>query len=170
MDKPHYTALVFLIVMLMTISNGCDKVYESGLVPIPKQPISGAVEIGSEWTEIIPPQPLKPLGKLSKINFRCSIDDNKPIDKDGSVIYLKDGRTTKVEAVISDNKGEKFDLGIAGYGNGFIMYRKMSSEVKGEKPFFSGDFPQDRIYTKLIVRSEIPLKCDNIEWISYVPH
>lgn len=156
--------VILLVLIIMTITNGCGEIYNSGLVPIPSQPISGAVEIGTDWTEIAPPEPLEPLGESNKIIFNCSVDETKPIDKEGTKISLKDGTSTNIEAVILDSKGETSELGIGGYGGGFIMYRR--NPAKGS---LSGEFPKDRTYTKLKIRSQLPVKCESIEWFSYVP-
>lgn len=159
--------------MLAVISSGCDFYHKNmPFAPIPPQTVSGPVVIGPEWIEIVPPEPLKPLVKSQWINLGYSGYNNNgysdPETEDS--LNLADGRKTKIEAFLFDDKGESYELQLAGVGNGVILDRKAKVEIiDGEPRKVILDFPSDRVYTKLKIRSEIPLKCDKIEWIGSKP-
>lgn len=155
----------------MAVSSGCDKVYESGIIPTPHQSISGAIEIGTDWVEITPPQPLKPITESAvKIQYSNS-DVHDSFSDDGTELILADGRKTKIEAILYDDKGKDYELGIVGSGSGIHFGLKPVNEIKDGRASYSfPDFPKDKVFVKLRVRSRIPLKCDNIEWINTVRH
>lgn len=175
--------LKFFILLVFTfifITGGCGVIYRTGLVPIPNQPITGPIEIGSEWLEVVPPQPIKPWGiaNLIKVQYlkykQPTAKDLNSYSKDGTILYLDDGRQTKIEAIVYDDKGEGHEFSISGtdgVGKGFELRPKWTTEIVDGKPQEVVHLlPLDRTYTKLRIRSEIPLKCDNIEWMSYVTY
>ena len=164
-------AAVFLVLILSVSS--CDFYYKNmPFASIPIQPISGSVEIGSDWVEIVPPQPLKPYGDTNWLNLEI-IDyekDNPTNDEEGKILNLADGRKSKVEAFLYDDKGEGYELQIGGTSTGITFYRKMAINVTDGNPKYKAvRFPVDRTYTKLKIRSEIPLRCNKIEWIGSKP-
>ena len=66
--KNHRFAVVFIVSAIVLC--GCDFYYKNmPFVPIPPQTVSGPVEIGSDWIEIIPPEPLRPIVKSQWINL-----------------------------------------------------------------------------------------------------
>ncbi len=157
----------FLIAICLLTS--CRSIYESGFVPIPNQPISGPIEIGNVWIDIIPPKPLVSY-KSTAIKFRgIDYDSEKiPLNDPEPLIFLKDGRITKLEVILYDDKGESYELRIGGLGNGVSFYRKATYEiVNGKKEIKLHAFPHDRTFTKLQVRSQLPIKCELIELVQW---
>ena len=160
---------VFSLFLLIIVVGGCDFYYKNmPFASIPAQTISGSVTIGSDWTEIIPPAPLRPIVHdpwiiLGYFGYsKGSFTDDK-----GEVLNLADGRKTKIEAFLFDDKGGIYELQISGTGGGIMLTRKIKVEiVNGKQRNIVLDFPNDRVYTKLKIRSEIPLECDKIEWIN----
>lgn len=106
----------FLMLTFLLLSSGCGAIYRSGFVPVPHQPISGLIEIGSEWQEIIPPKPLKPYGTMPYMVIGFNDYRYPYADEKRERLNLKDGRQTRVEAILYDDKGESYELQISGVG------------------------------------------------------
>lgn len=166
---------LFVLVFFTVISIGCSAIYDSGFVPIPGQPVSGPIEIGSEWVEVIPPKPLIPYGLQQSIVIGYQDYDKNKYSDDfvWNVLNLADGRKTRIEAFLFDDKGESYELQISGIGGvrGGVWFSRRYAEkmVDGKKEYEYQYFPKDRTYTKLRIRSEIPLKCEFIEWRGSTP-
>ncbi len=168
---------IFILALFAFISSGCDSFYRNmPFVSIPAQTISGSVVIGSEWIEIVPPQPLSPLGSTNWISLSYKgfkeMKDTKIFDQ--SILEMADGRNTKVEAFLYDDKGKEYELELFQSSAGPELYRKGKIIWSGEPNFSHPDytevkFPSNRVYTKLKIRSEIPFECDKIEWIGSKP-
>jgi hypothetical protein len=166
--------LAFVIACFVSIFCGCKTIYKSGFVDVPRQPISGPIEIGPDWVEIIPPKPLVPYGTNQQILLGYHNYDLKNLsqDKTLNVLNLADGRKTIVEALIYDDEGESYALefgAFGGFNGGVYLSRKGEIKWDGEPNFSHPDysdvrFPIDRTYTKLKIRSEIPLKCEYVFW------
>lgn len=162
--------VIFSLFFLVLIFSGCGGIYKSGFVPVPAQPVSGPIEIGPEWVEIIPPAPLKPYGTLQYlvIGYHEYDKNDYSAGRKGEILNLADGRKTRIEAFLYDDRGESYELqitGTGGVGGGISLNRKLKMEVVDGKPEYTlPDFPNDRTYTKLKIQSEIPLKCDRVEW------
>jgi hypothetical protein len=152
---------------------GCDVIYQSEFVSVPYQSISDSVVIGAEWVEIIPPTPLKPYKSIQEIVLRFDNYDRKNFTDDlqEKILNLSDGRKTKIDAFLFDEKGEMYELGISGtggVGGGISFTRKLKEEIiNGKTEYSFQSFPADRNYTKLKIRSEIPIQINKIEWICY---
>lgn len=163
---------LLILAFVLTLSS-CAAIYRSGFVSVPHQEISGSVTIGSEWTEIVPPVPLKPYATLQEVVLRFDDYDRKNFTDNlqGEILNLADGRKTKIEAFLFDDKGESYELqimGTGGEGGGFTLSRKMIPDIANGNPNYKYlNFPTDRTYVKLKLRSEIPIKCDKIEWVCY---
>ncbi len=163
----------------LLLQSGCGPIYRSGFVQPPRQPISGPVEIGPEWLELTAPEPLIPYGKnqVIVIGFNDYDKNGASWNEELELLNLSDGRQTRVEAFIYDDRSEEYSLTISGFGGfngGLWLSRK--SEVNWDNvhnasnPEYSDvGFPQDRRYIKLRIRSEIPLKCDFIAWTGTNP-
>ena len=164
---------VYLSISLFVLTlNACAGIYQSGFVSVPHQPISSAVTIGSEWVEIVPPTPLKPFGSEQWVNLGYTEYSKSGYSDgvEGTTLNLADGRKTRIEAFLYDDKGENYELQIGGVGGGVVLSRKMLVINTNGKPDYKAlDFPTDRTYTKLRIRSEIPLKVNQIEWVGHNP-
>jgi hypothetical protein len=165
-----FTFLSVLVIVLTL--GGCAAVYRSGFVSVPRQPISSAVTIGSEWVEIIPPAPLIPYGSSQYIDLECDgykkTDWSSSVDNE-NVLELADGRITKIEAFLFDNKGQGYELKVYQTSAGPELVRKGKVKWSGEANFSEADysevnFPPGSVFTKLRIQSQIPLKCSKIEW------
>lgn len=116
---------------------------------------------------------MRPIVRSQWINLGF-YKENKGDFIDGSendeTLILEDGRRTKIEGFLFDDRGESYELHIVGRGGGIMLRRKISDKTTDAEPdYTSRNFPSDRVFTKLKIRSEIPLKCDKIEWINSKP-
>ncbi len=166
--------LIVVLLALAFASSGCDFFYRNTpFVPIPTQTISGPVVIGPEWIEIVPPEPLRPTVKHNWITLGFYKENKGDFTDDiqkGEILILDDGRKTKIEGFLIDANGESYELSISGRGGGIQLTRKMTAEViEGRQKYKFVNFPIDRVYARLKIRSEIPLECDKIEWIGSKP-
>lgn len=161
---------MFLSILVFALTySGCSAIYRSGFVSVPRQELSGALTIGSEWIEIIPPAPLKTYGTRQAISVEYSAQGfNYTDDEKGEILNLADGRKTKIEAFLYDSQGEEYELQMI--ASGFLLGRKWVKEnIATTSEYIIPKFPTDRTYTKLKIRSEIPIDCKKIEWIGYNP-
>lgn len=167
----------FFILLFALFLNSCDFYYRNvPFVPVPPQTVSGPVVIGSEWIEIAPPESLRPLGSTNWIQLGYKgfkeMKDTKIFDQ--SILEMADGRNTKVEAFLYDEQGSEYELELTQSSVGPELYKKGKVKWSGEPNFSQPDysdvkFPFDRVFTKLKIRSEIPLECDKIEWVGNKP-
>lgn len=162
---------MFALFALAFLVGGCRNVYQSGFVQIPRQSIAGETEIGGEWREFAAPAPLVPYGSSQSVVLGFTEYDRQNFSdgRTGETLNLADGRKTRIEAFVYDEKGEVYELqitGIGGAGGGVWLSRKFVKKDGGSASEMTApDFPADRNYTKLKIRSEIPLKCSRIEWV-----
>jgi hypothetical protein len=158
-SKASKAIFCLFMLLLLFMFGGCGTIYKTGFVPIPNQPISGPIEIGSEWVEIIPTNAIKPLGGQHWVLVKFLGCDFAKSPLNSNILLLKDGRTTQIEAFMFDNEGNSHELQISGFGGGgFQLYR--TNEY----------FPLDKTYLKLKIRSQIPLKTEGIEWVSNISY
>lgn len=164
---------LLILIFVLSLSN-CAAIYRSGFIAVPRQAICDSITIGSEWVEIVPPKPLKPFADLQDVVIgyddfnRNNYSDNS---RNSEILNLADGKSTKIEAVLFDEKGESYELrivGTGGIGGGIAFGRKLKTEiVSGKTEYVFQGFPADRVYTKLKIKSEIPLAVSWIEWVCY---
>ena len=121
--------------------------------------LSGPIEVGSEWTEITPPNPLiSRSGTNQRIIIFTPLDITGSGGKDKKTLKLKDGTLTKVEAYLYDDNGKSYELFISGYGNTNVSF---DNNPPNSREYFH--FPNGQ-YIKLKIRSETPIKVEKIEW------
>lgn len=165
---------LLLAVLIFNLS-GCGTIYKSGFVSVPRQPVSDSIEITSEWVEITPPAPLIPYGNSQYIDLECEgykKNDWSSAGDNENVLELADGRITKIEAFLFDSRGQGFELKVSQTSAGPELVRKGKVKWSGEPNFSKADysevnFPPDSVFTKLRIRSQIPLKCNKIEWTGW---
>jgi hypothetical protein len=161
--------LVLFIFLFTIIGSNCQAIYETGFVPIPDQPISDEVEIGSEWVELTPPKPLIPYGKSQSVEIGFLDYDITKSSRNHSILHLADGRQTRIEAFLYDDQGNSYPLQIGARGGGVNFFPRGEKKSADDPDFYLGEysftsFPTDRTYTKLRMRSEISLKCKYVHW------
>ena len=159
---------VFVLIFSSLFFSGCDLfgLFNNSRV----QAVSGAIQIGSGLTEIKPPEPLRSVSRIHNISVRTdaveTFDEN---DKTNQTIKFKNGESGRVEAVLYDEQGNGYELslaGIGGAGNGFYLGRRLPPRNTDEPPRKEPDFPFDKTYVKLKIRSSVPFESEKIEWIA----
>ena len=138
------------------------------------QIISESIEINPEWKEITPPAPLKSKTLIQNVSLKmpesvwreATWDESDPKRQ---TLKYGDGKIGKIEAILYDDKGESYELQINAKGGGFQLGRKVAPRNPNEPPTNKPDFPTDRVYTKLRIRSDVTIRLDKIEWTGYNP-
>jgi hypothetical protein len=160
---------IIQFIFICVLFTGCQPIYNTGFVPIPKQLISNEIEIGNDWIEIVPPESIEPLGPqnwiLLRFDYYKELSKNVRIDHS---IILNDGRTVKIEAVLFDNQGNTFDFFPGGYGGGGVhLYDESPTNAQGVS--LNPKRLLDRKFTKMKIRSSALIRVDKIEWVSAIP-
>lgn len=149
-----YVGMLFLIFA----SSGCTTINKwRSRTPVP---VSGPIEVGPEWVEITPPNPL-----ISRSGTNQQVElffEQNFIDDWGGADYktlkLKDGKMTKLEIFLYDDAGNEYELFINGGGESSVRFTYNSPARKEYE-----NFP-NKEYIRLKVRSKTPIKVKRIEW------
>jgi len=128
--------------------------------------IRGPFEIGTDWIEINPQPSLESSQQFQFVGLKLiSIKDWDKADK--KKILLSDGNAILIEVELSDEQGNKYSLVPIRIGE-YIEFGKDKSNVPlSASPSKEPDFPPDRVYTKVRIRSDRPIKCEQVVWGNY---
>lgn len=171
MVKRNTTIFIISVIFFITFSTiSCEMNFLSSQPQI----ISESIEIGSDWKEIVPSVPLKSKNLRQNVSLKmpesiwreATWDESDPKRQ---TLKYGDGKSGKIEAILYDDKGETYELQINGKGGGFDLGRSVKPRNPNDPPNNQPDFPTDRGYTKLRIRSDVPLRLDKIEWTGYNP-
>ena len=174
MSKSMKIGFLYVLVFAAAIfTSGCGKVLDDIFLTKP-QSISGAMEIGSDWKEVIPPEPLKSTKSIQYVSLKMDERiwrnaDWEVADKKLQTLKYPDGRQGKIEAFIVDEHDQRYELHISGIGDGFDLGVLREPRRLDGPPDTAPDFPVNRNYVKLRIRSDIPLRLEKIEWSGYDP-
>jgi hypothetical protein len=120
-----------------------------------EQEISGPVTISTEWTEFTPKEPLQP----DKETQEVVLNSAEPLVRNTALhdIRLADGTAVKPELQLIDQSGNVFVADdVDRYPTPSLYNEGISCSVTR--------LPQDRLYTKVRVRSDKTLKLSRIVW------
>lgn len=131
------------------------------------QPISGAVDVSNEWVNIVPPEPLKSIQVRQEIYLEIPGVSTWSVE-DGKTVEYEDGRSGKIEGTLYDDQGQSYELAISGKSGGLYLSYKLPPITHDSAPV-STRFPRDRSYSKLRVRSDVPVSLSKIEWVCSTP-
>jgi hypothetical protein len=128
--------------------------------------IHRSVEFGTDWTEITPQPPMKSSQPFSYIGLKLeTVKDWAKNDK--KKLLLTDGSPILIEVELSDDQGNKYLLVPNRIGK-YIEFGKDKSNIPlSAPPSNESDFPPDRLYTKVRIRSERPINCEQVIWGNY---
>jgi len=161
MNKPML--LIILLVCLLIAGCGEETRYRmlGGYIT---QPISGPIDIGKEWVEIVPPKPLKGLGSYIVVKAK-GLDEGPDMYRS---VKFPDGSVGKIEARLYDDKGQvvDFDCYTLEITNIKMLHIWKKGTRLGENVPIPG-FPHDTRFVKAQIRSDVQLHCDSIEWEGY---
>jgi hypothetical protein len=132
-----------------------------------KKEIAGPVEIGPDWREFAPQPPLKSSGRVQYVGLK--LENVKRWDsKDARRLMLADGTSVLIEVELHDERGNIYSLVPNGIGP-YIEFGKQKYAQTEPPNTNEPDFPSDRFYTKIRVRSDKRVSCSQIVWGSYTP-
>lgn len=122
--------------------------------------LSGPVAVGDQWVELSPESPLKAEKTFQWIVLDLEpplrgdlYNDGKGPNK-GAGILMPNGEIVNPEIEVIDQYGNRFNLVWRG-GFGF---------EPGYRLPHPGEFPRDRQYKAVRIRSSVPIKCKAIYW------
>lgn len=125
----------------------------------PERDIHGPITLTAEWTEIRPPDPLKPEGEINVVDLTFA-KEYRP-DYRANAPRLPDGTLATPEVQLVDAQGNTYALGVEsmdGKGMGFASFDP-NSHLE--------NLLKDRVYTAVRIRCNRPLECEKITWRSY---
>jgi hypothetical protein len=161
MNKP-VLLMVFLICLTMV---GCKETEHRLLGGEITQPISGPIDIGREWTEIIPPKPLRVISSSNSIVVKAQGLDE--VLNNHQSVKFPDGSTGKIEARLFDDKGNAVDFDYYWWGQTNVVgitKKGTRHPLDGGTPTSNPHFPYGTTFVKVQIRSDVQLHCDSIEW------
>ena len=120
--------------------------------PYLNRDVSGPITLSSEWTEIVPKEPLRAERQINDLVLVVA----EPFEPDYEhwALRLGDGSIVKPEVQLVDEKGNTYNL---------------TSPAIGLKEMELGilDLPKDRVYRTIRIRANKPLKLSKIYWHCY---
>jgi hypothetical protein len=163
-------SVLFLTLMACLFIAGCKETRHEILGGIITQPISGPIDIGKEWIEIVPPKQLKVISNINYIVVKA-----KGLEQGPNMyrsLKFSDGSIGKIEVRLYDDKGQAVDFDY--YSWVWADIPRLEIWEKGTN-FEDGDllrniqsihrFPHDTRFVKAQIRSDVQLHCDSIEWV-----
>lgn len=122
------------------------------------------VLINSDWTEILPQQPLEIKKRLQRISLEVTCE--KHINHEDTLWSLEDGTIINPQIEIVDDFGNTFEL----EGGQANVTPKNSEIFIASSLGFSYKncrIPKDRTYTKIRIRNDQTFLCPKIIWLNY---
>jgi hypothetical protein len=154
---------LFILVLVCLLFAGCKEAEHAALGGSITEPISGPIDIGREWTEIIPPKPLKAISSFNYIVVKAK--SLEPTLGVYGTVKFPDGSRGKIEARLYDDKGNVVDMDYCVWNNlTDLTINKKGTNFEGEQPVPIPNFPYNTRFVKLQIRSDVQLRCDSIEW------
>jgi hypothetical protein len=125
--------------------------------------IGGAVTLTSEWLEITPQEPLRPERQVQYLY----VDTPEPFDPDYQSwgIRFPDGSVIVPEVQLIDQQGNVYNL----KASSFSLADSTRTDIVSGIGFRARGVPQDRVYPKVRIRSDKPIRASRIIWRSYDP-
>ncbi|MDT5123142.1 MAG: hypothetical protein QOC96_2624 [Acidobacteriota bacterium] len=130
--------------------------------------ISGPVTLDETWIELHPETYLKADNDLQEVGLELE----QPFNDDffskgkgpnkGKGILMPDGDVINPEIEVVDQDGNVFDLV---YGGGHIPGNGKGGTIIYNPPY-PQEFPRDREYKTVRIRSPRPIKCKAVYWVS----
>jgi hypothetical protein len=169
------TRLLFLFIFVSTLVSGCDSSIQASLFAKNPIQISGETELGAtakkfELRPALQANFFRHYVLLKLPQQQLKDVQEKEAGGEEPVVTLADGRKTKIEATLVDDLGRSYPLRASFSSAGLIM-EKADKKVRDfkEPPTSQPDFPPDRKFTQLILRSELPIGLLSIEWVGNNP-
>ena len=134
-------------------------------------PISDAITLGPEWTEIAPPTPLEALKVIQEVHLmfprQSAVDSASGLsDLATTSIQFVHGSRVTFEGALVDEFGNEFPLGASGIDSGLYLSKKGPIPLGFEGPMF----PRDRVYSRVRIKASEKIQVDSISWECRTPH
>lgn len=120
-----------------------------------EQRISERVTISSEWSEVVPPAPLRVAKTEQAVILRLA--EVPHIESDAAIEL--DGRSVALHAEVVDDRGTVYPMALGGVSGNFVLMYRAGNYPPGP------DFPTDRTIVKLRLRSDVRLDVEAIRWV-----
>ncbi len=116
------------------------------------------VNVTREWQEFSPPKPLKIRRQTQRleiniVGYKFDVNEQLPWK-----ITLENGTVVNPEVQIVDQFGNTFELRDSTRVGTTIGFTPVG-DANGDT-----SFPNDRTYTKVRIRSDVPFRCSSIVW------
>lgn len=122
-----------------------------------EQVVSGPVSLSAQWTEFVPPKPLRPTKQSQEIVLDVDpseglVEDNLHSDR----MQLSNGVLLRPQIQLVDSQGNIFNAEVSRY--------PVPSRYRNGLSGYVSNLPQDREFTKVRVRSDSPVRLSRIVW------
>ena len=120
--------------------------------------------ITSEWTEILPKQPLEIKKRFQRISLQVVCEQN--LDQEENLWLLEDGTVINPQIEIVDEFGNTFELE---GGQASVTPKNSEIFVASSLGFSYKNYrvPKDRTYTKIRIRNDQKFLCTKVIWLNY---
>jgi hypothetical protein len=125
--------------------------------PYLDQEIAGPTTITSEWLEIEPKSPLR----VERQTYSIALDLDKSIHEEPNCwgLMLPDGSIVRAQVQLVGDDGITYELKDPSFS--------LLDTGETLANFSLDDLPRDRIYIKVRIRAEGPVRCRRIFWRNY---
>jgi hypothetical protein len=163
MNKP----ILLMVILICLVMAGCKETEHNLMGGDITQPVSGPIDIGREWTELVPPKPLRAVSFSNYLIVAAKgLDETLDTSRFRSIKF-PDGSTGKIEARLYDEKGNAVDFDYYVWSDkNVVTLRKKGTRFPedGGTPATNPDFPYNTTFVRVQIRSDVNLHCDSVEW------
>jgi hypothetical protein len=153
---------IIVILLSVLLAAGC-KIFFSEPVQPAKVKISDGRQLDSNWLEIVPPVPLKTVGKIHFVGLKLP-NIKGWADEKQQKLRLTDGSEIKIEVELIDENDRPTTLFPNGFGSGYVEFgMRTDDREKPEKSFF----PIGAKFEKIRLRSDRPVTAEEIVWAEF---
>jgi len=155
-------AMLIFLVLVCLATTGFFTIFVTGKLyrwydPYLDQDIAGPTTITSQWLEIAPKSPLRVERQRHMVVLE--LDKSIQTEPGGSGLVLPDGSIVRPQIELFDKDGETYEL------NDPSLFLSNTGEILA---YFSGsDLPKDKMYIKVRIRSDSPVRCNRVFWRNY---
>ncbi len=153
---------------------GCDSQIATTLFAKNPVQVSGSLQIGPAAKKIVLEPPLvarfthqKLLLVVPSQQFEgLKVSDSGSAEPEAT---FADGRKTKIQVTLIDDRGQEYALRLNYSSGGLAMHKNQPPRKFSDPPSTVPDFPPDRPFKQMIIRSDLPIALDRIEWVGNNP-
>jgi hypothetical protein len=152
-------AVAFLIEMIV-LGSGCGW---SGPQRTPlRQSVAGRVAVGSEWTEVAPPQPIAATSRFHFLGLRIANASGWADDR-REAIRFSDGKAVRIEIELVEADGNVTKL----YPNGFAELVEFGKRTENRDRPEEAEFRVGSKFAKVRLRSDKSVDIQELVWMEF---